>query len=54
MLDGHVESMQAYSYRKVSNAPAQASDLVFGGDSFQSRMLGFVDPKHYFVKDFNE
>ncbi len=54
MLDGHVESMPAYSYRKVSNAPAQASDLVFGGDSFQSRMLGFVDPKHYFVKDFNE
>ncbi|MFA7231946.1 MAG: type II secretion system protein [Victivallaceae bacterium] len=46
--DGHVDALEAFSYRQVSSG-SSAADFSFAGASFKSNRTGFVNPEYYLI-----
>ncbi len=53
MADGHVENLEAFTYRTHSSG-ALPRDFVFGGDTWETLKLGFIRPEYYFVIGVNQ
>ena len=54
MADGHVAQLAPYSWRQASNTPDRVEDFRFSGSSYKALLLGFADPKYYFMYSLNE
>ena len=54
MADGHVEPLKAFSYRMGSGSASKPEDIKFNGNDFSPVQIGFVNPKFYYVRGFND
>ena len=54
LADGHVEPLKAFSYRMGAGSASKPEDIKFSGNDFSPVQTGFVNPKFYYVRGFND